>query len=187
MRGAAAAVLAATAALSACSSDAADPEPSAAASTSSSPARSSSTAPTTERSPTPSSAAATAGPELVAAVTARVFEENADALSAELVKSNSLIEAQEEFRFDKASRTLVLSVTSVFKTGRPDVAYSLATDLAPIFWGPEATASASPEALVLFSVTVDAVTWVCDGAAMAALADRELSQESFVQRCGSTP
>jgi hypothetical protein len=124
---------------------------------------------------------------MVATVTANVFAQNEEVLSRELVKSNSLVEAQEEFRFDQPTRTLVLSVASVISTERllPEVAYGLATDLAPVSWGPEALASARPESLVALSVTVNGAVHRCDGPTMAALADRELSQEMFVQRCGT--
>jgi len=101
------------------------------------------------------------------------------------LKSNSLVEAQEDFRFEEPTRTVIVTVTSVFKTGRPDLAYDLATDFAPVFWGPEALATVQPEALLFFSVTVDGIQRRCDGPTMAALADRELSQEMFVQRCGT--
>ena len=55
---------------------------------------------------------------------------------------------------------------------------------APVFWGAQATASARPESLVLFSVTVDDESYLCDGATIAALADRELSQDMFAAQCG---
>ncbi|WP_138733098.1 hypothetical protein [Modestobacter excelsi] len=123
---------------------------------------------------------------MVATVTANVFAQNEETLSTQLVKSNSLVEAQEEFRFDEPTRTVVLSVASTISTERllPEVAYGLATDLAPVFWGPEALANARPESLVALSVTVNGAGHRCDGPTMAALADRELSQQMFVQRCG---
>jgi hypothetical protein len=124
---------------------------------------------------------------LVATLTANVFAENEEVLSTELVKSNTLVEAQEEFRFDVPTRTIVLSVASTISTEAllPEVAYGLATDFAPVFWGPEALASARPESLVSLSVTVNGGEHRCDGPTMAALADKELSQEMFVQRCGT--
>ena len=145
------------------------------------------TATATTRSTTP--APVTRSPDeearFVATVTAETFAENEQALSTQLVKSSSLIEAQTEFRFDEPRRTVVLAVTSVFDSGSPDVAYGLASGFAPVFWGPEATAAVRPESLVLFAVTVDASSYLCDGSTMAALADRELSQEMFVQQCGA--
>jgi hypothetical protein len=102
---------------------------------------------------------------LVATVTRNVLAQNEGDLSTELVKSNTLVEAQEEFRFDEPTRTVVLSVASTIITERlfPEVAYGLATDPAPVSWEPEALANARPDSLVALSVTVD-------GAAHAATA-----------------
>jgi hypothetical protein len=172
--------------LAGCDGDAVDETASGEASSTPSSSSTSATR-TTEasRSPTPTM---TRSPEeeaqFVATVTASTFAQHAEVLSTELVKSNSLVEAQTEFRFDQPTRTVVLVVTSVFDTGSPDVPYSLATDFAPVFWGPE-VASVRPESLVLFSVTVDDSSYLCDGPTMAALADRELSTEMFVQQCGT--
>jgi hypothetical protein len=123
----------------------------------------------------------------VATVTARTFTENEEVFSTQLVKSNSLVEAQTDFRFDEPSRTLVLAVTSVFSGSeqQPRLAYNLATDFASVFWGAEVPDSIRPESLVFFSVTVDDSSFVCAGPAMAALADRELSEEMFVDQCGN--
>ena len=106
----------------------------------------------------------------------------------QLIESNGLIEAQEDFRFDQPSRTLIVSVASTYATDRylAELAYELATGFAPVFWGPEALAAGVRlESLVFFAVTVDGIQYRCDGPTMAALADRELSQEMFVQRCGT--
>lgn len=131
---------------------------------------------------------ATRAPEdeaaFVAGVAASVFAENEEALSRLTVKANTLVESQDEFRFDQPHRTLVLSVTSVFRTGKPTVAYGLATALAPVFWGRQvASAVVRLESLPVLSLTVDGSHFRCDGATMAALADREVSTETFVQRC----
>jgi hypothetical protein len=140
---------------------------------------------TTQAAPTTiSTLSPEAEADLVAGITASSFEENSEVLSTELVKSNRLVEAQTDFRFDGPTRTLVLAVTSVFDTGRPDLAYDLAADFAPVYWGPEA-AVVRPESLVTFSVTVDDSTYRCKGPTMAALADRELSADMFVQQCGA--
>jgi len=161
-------------------------EDSTASTTSSSSARPSTTTP--RPSPTPARTTQTMSPEaeasFVASVTSQTVTENRDALSTQLVKSNGLIEAQTDFRFDETARTLVLAVTSVFNGAdySAGLAYELATDFAPVFWGPEVD-SVSPESLVLFSITVDGQAFVCDGPTMAALADRELSEEMFFERC----
>lgn len=142
---------------------------------------------TTSAAPATTQAVQTRSPEeeaqFVATVTASTFTQNGDVLSTQLVKSNPLIEAQTQFEFDQAARTVVLVVTSVFKTGNPAVPYGLATDLAPVFWGPQATAAVRPESLVQFSVTVDDSPYLCHGPTMAALADHELSQEMFTAQC----
>lgn len=123
----------------------------------------------------------------VATTLADSFAENSETLSTELVKSNGLVEAQTDFRFDEPARTLVLAVTSTFSTDRylSELAYDLATDFAPVYWGPEVSGVVRPESLPSFSVTVDQSPYVCDGPTMAALADRELSMEMFVQNCGA--
>ena len=121
----------------------------------------------------------------VAMVTAQTIAENGDDLSAQLVKTNSLVEAQTDFRFDQSARTLVLAVTSTYSTDRyvPELAYDLATGFAPVFWGSQVPASIRLESLVLFSVSVDDASYVCPAPTMVALADRELSQEMFVEPC----
>jgi hypothetical protein len=144
-------------------------------------------APRTTATPTPSP---TLSPEqeadIVASVTARSFNDNREAISTELVKSNGLVEAQTDFRFDEPARTIVLAVTSTFSTATyvPEMAYDLTTDFSQLFWGEDVPDSIRPESLPSFSVTVDGATFVCDGPTMATLADRELSEEMFVQRCG---
>jgi hypothetical protein len=141
--------------------------------------------------PSATSSAYTMSPEdeagFVATVTAQTFTENEEVFSTELVKSNGLVEAQTDFRFDQPARTLVLAVTSVFSGSdrNPRLAYDLATDFAPVFWGAEVPDTIRPESLVLFSVTVDDSSFICDGPTMAALADRELSEEMFVQQCAA--
>jgi hypothetical protein len=139
------------------------------------------TAPTTEATLSPEDEA-----RFVATFTANSFAENSEVLSMELVKSNSLVEAQTDFRFDEPGRTLILAVSSTFNSDRhlSELAYDLATDFAPVYWGPEATDVVRPESLVSFSVTVDAASYLCNGPTMAALVDRELSMEMFVQQCG---
>jgi hypothetical protein len=159
-------------------------EDSASSETTSSPATRTSSTPTRSTTPSPVTMSAEDEARFVATVTAQTFAQNEEVFSTELVKSNSLIEAQTDFRFDEPARTLVLTVTSVFDTGNPEVAYGLATDFAPVFWGSEVPASIRPESLVNFSVTVDDSSYLCDGPTMAALADRELSTEMFVQQCG---
>jgi hypothetical protein len=123
---------------------------------------------------------------LVTGITADAFEKNRDGLSDELVKSSSLVEAQTDFRFDRGARTLVLAVTSTYRTDTyvPELAYDLATGFAPVFWGPETSGTVQPEALPLFSVTVDDASFVCEPTDMVALQKRELSSEMFVERCG---
>jgi len=139
----------------------------------------------------PSSAPALSPEEeanIVAAITAGTFTENGDALSEGLVKSNSLVEAQTDFRFDQATRTVVLAVTSTYSTDTyvPEMAYDLAANFAPVFWGPEGTGAVRVESLPLFSVTVDESSYLCDAPTMVALAERELSMEMFVDQCGGT-
>lgn len=137
-------------------------------------------------SPHPSEPASAEEEErLVTAVVGRVFTDHEEALSDALVKSNPLIEAETEFRFDAPSRTVVLAVTSVSDTGSPGVAYGLATDFAPVFWQPEGTNVVRPGALPFFSVTVDDSAYLCDGPTMVALVGRELSEEMFVQQCSA--
>src|SRR5688500_14892819 len=91
--------------LAGCSSE---QEPSAAPSPSSSSSASARTSPTPPPTPTP-----TLSPERqaqrVATVMARVFAQNEEDLSTQLIKSNSLIEAQEDFRFDQPTRTLIVT------------------------------------------------------------------------------
>ena len=84
-------------------------------------------------------------------MTAQTIAESGDDLSVQLVKTNSLVEAQTDFRFDQPARTLVLAVTSTYSTDRyvPELAYDLATG----------------------------------SRRCSALADRELSQEMFVEQC----
>jgi hypothetical protein len=167
-------------------------EPSAApsSSASSSSASSASTSPSPRPTPTPTPTP-TLSPEqeaqVVAMVTGNVFAQNEEALSTQLIKSSSLVEAQEDFRFDQPSRTLIVTVSSVISTepSLTTVAYDLATGFAPVFWGPQALASARPESLVFFSVTVNGSQHRCDGPTMAALADKELSKEMFAQRCAA--
>ncbi|WP_142026815.1 hypothetical protein [Blastococcus colisei] len=123
----------------------------------------------TRTTPTPAPSTFTMSPEdeagFVATVTAQTIAESGDALSAQLVKSNMLVEAQTDFRFDQPARTLVLAVTSTYSTDRyvPELAYDLATSFAPVFWGPEVPDSIRPESLVLFSVTVDDASFLCNG------------------------
>jgi hypothetical protein len=186
MRRATIALLAATALLCACGgsdghADAAAASPSSSAA-SSSPSRGA-TATATATTPKPQMEPEQEA-QFVASVTARTFTQSGDVLSAQLVKSSSLVEAQTDFRFDQASRTVIVAVTSVFKTGTPDVAYSLATNFAPLFWGSQATAAVRPESLPLLSVTVDDKSYRCDAQTMVALASRELSKDMFAQRCG---
>ncbi|MCZ2837123.1 hypothetical protein [Modestobacter sp. VKM Ac-2985] len=161
---------------------------SAPATTSTAAATSSTPRSTASSTPTPASTSALS-PEaeqaLVRTIFGQVFTNNQEALSNELVKSNSLVEAQTEFRFDPEALSLVLGVTSTYSTDTyvPELAYDLAAGFAPVFWGPEGTDSVRPESLPSFSTTVDALTYVCDGPTMVALQDRELSQEMFVERC----
>jgi hypothetical protein len=123
----------------------------------------------------------------VADVTANVFKENQKTLSSELIKSNSLVEAQEELTFDRTSRTLRVGVASVFRSDSRDnrdmLAYNLATAFAPVFWGPEVARSVRPESTVLLSVAVDNLRYLCSGETMVALADREVSQQRFLEQC----
>lgn len=185
----------AAALLTSCSSGEAEPS---AATVSSSPTASVIASPSTSLtpgappSPTPSpSPAAAVDPvleqQVVADTTAASVEENRDALSTQLVKSNSLVQAQNDFRFDKPARALVVDVASVFQSdsreNRDALAYDLATGFAPVFWGPSATDVVRPESTVAFQVVVDDLTYSCPGTSMVALADRELSQANFLLQC----
>jgi hypothetical protein len=123
----------------------------------------------------------------VAQVTAQTFTANEELFSDQLVKSNTLVEAQTDFRFDTPSRTLVLAVSSTFSGDNylTDLAYSLTSNFAPVFWGDSVPDTIRPESLPLFSVAVDGTSFVCQPAAMQALADRELSQDMFAEQCAA--
>lgn len=171
--------------------DLAESAPSATASARQTQSASASTRPSPTRiaAPTPSPRAVSVEEE--AAVVARVLgasvAENRDALGDELVKSNSLVESQDELSFDQASRTLRVSVTSVFmsdtKDNRDTLAYDLATSFAPVYWGEEATGPVRPEATAALAVTVDQLTYTCPGPTVVALAERELNQAAFIEQC----
>jgi hypothetical protein len=182
-------LIAACLALAACGEGSDDDAAAGTSAASPSTTRTSTPAPSTSATPATSSSSAPVpvSPEIeqqvVTTATAGVFAENGDLLSDQLVKSSSLVEAQTDFRFDEASRTVVVGVTSVFETGSPSLPYSLAGNFAPVLWGPEATASVRAESLPFFSVTVDGTPYVCAGPTMVALADRELSEEMFVEQC----
>lgn len=125
----------------------------------------------------------------MASVTASTFATAQETLSDELIKDSGLVQAQNDFRFDEAARTLIVDVASVFRSdsreNRDTLAYGLATEFAPVFWGPQVTDNVRPESTVLFQVKVDDLTYTCQGPSMVALADRELSQERFLEQCAS--
>lgn len=159
----------------------------ASASPSPSPSRSPSPSPRPSPSPSPTALDPAAEQAVVTRITADTFEANRKALSDDIVKASTLVEAQEDFRFDVPSRTLVVAVTSRFasadKEFRDDVAYSLADDFAPVFWGEQVTKSVRPESTALFTIKVDRFTYSCPSLTMVALANRELSKASFVTQC----
>ncbi len=117
--------------------------------------------------------------------TESAFDKDKEELSSERVTSNVQVKSLNEFRFDRASRTLLLEVSSDLPADDLRLPYSLATNLATVFWGGEAASSVRPEALPLLSVTVDGKEFRCDGPAMADLASRKLSGDDFVERCGT--
>lgn len=122
----------------------------------------------------------------MAGVTESILTENRQTLSDELIKESAVVEAQNDFRFDRPSRTVIVDVASVFRVSeeaKTALAYDLATNFAPVFWGRQLTDTVRPESLALFSVTVDDLTFRCPSESMLLLADRELSSERFVEQC----
>lgn len=106
-----------------------------------------------------------------------------------VIKQDPTLEALEELRFDREQGALVIGGESGFEgaSGRTLIdgqAYDLATMLAPAYWGSQFTSRfTDPSVLPSLSIRLDDQQYVCDGVAMAALADKELSQDSFVSAC----
>jgi hypothetical protein len=154
-----------------------------------------SSSPTSTSTPTPAVSTSTRAADDVlvdmqAAVVASVAESTfADAREQLLavLKSGSDVEAVEEFAFDRETSTLSIEMASVYDVSEDamaSVAYDVATGLAPLMWAPAiASQVTDTAALPAFDLQVDGLRFVCDGEAMAALADTALSQESFVEQC----
>lgn len=103
------------------------------------------------------------------------------------LKQDSRVEAIEHFEFDKETSTLGLTMASTFRVSEDaisELAYEYAGALAPAMWPPElADQVTDPSVLPTFDLRVDGLHFRCDGGTMAALADKELSQASFTERC----
>ncbi len=103
------------------------------------------------------------------------------------IKDDPRVEAVERFEFDRRDRTLRLQVASVFRASdeaRDSLAYQLASGAAPLLWDPSIAGQVDKLSyLPNLDVRVDKRHFLCDGAAMAALANEELSETSFIARC----
>lgn len=181
-------------------------EPVAEASSSSAPTTEASTptpsrTPSASRTPTATRSPASASPmttkpaqdvplELQGQMVANVIDTTFGGIREDLLAALKLdprVEAVEHFDFDKETSTLGLTMASTFRASEDamsDLAYEHAGALAPAMWAPEvADQVTDPAVLPTFDLRVDDLHFRCDGGTMAALADKELSQVSFTERC----
>lgn len=128
-------------------------------------------------------------PELEASIVAGQVEQTfgrARELLLAAIKEDGLVQAVNDFAFDPASRTMRLDIASVFDVSEDatfGLLYKMASDLSALAWAPEIADHIRPESLPSFLVTVDDMTFRCPGPAMAALADKELSDAAFKTAC----
>jgi hypothetical protein len=147
------------------------------------------TAEAPETGPTPEfELSAEAEAALVTYVAADGFDQAREPLLAAL-KADRMVEAVEDFTFDRERRTLTLRIASIFRASedaRAELAYDLATQLSPLMWNAEIAGQVKDHrSLPFLSLAVDGQTYRCAGPAMAALADKELSAAQFPAQCKS--